>query len=392
MTQPLRIGFMLWNGRVGGAERHTVGLASTIARLGMADAHVVFVDSAQPVLGAMAAEGYSVPVSELCLGRGRNLLLHSRQVGLHLRRLCADVIFAPVGGFAPLALRESGFAGVLVGVEHGAMMNRRIIPLRRRWLQSGSMLLTASSYDGYVAVSDVMAEHVRRGLGSEVLVATIPNGIDIAKYAPDGLSADADTLRIGVASRLVWGKGVREAILAVRPRIGGRVVKLRVAGDGPLRSELQQLACRRGIAANVEFLGMVRDMPTFWRGCDVAVHATNGVNESFCLAVVEAQASGLPAVVSRAGALPSVVVDGQTGTVVEPGDVDGLWQAICRYASDESLRVSHGVAAREHACRLFSLERVASEYVTVACDLVERRCGASEGAILEQLRHRRVWL
>ena len=150
-------------------------------------------------------------------------------------------------------------------------------------------------------------------------------------------------------------------------------MRLRVAGDGPMRSELEDLARSRGVLAGVEFMGMVSDMPAFWRGCDIAVHAANGWQESFCLAVAEAQACGLPAVVSRAGALPSVVADGQTGIVVEPGDIDGLRRAIALYAGDEQLRVAVGAAARSRACRMFSLDRAARDYVGVACDLLDHR-------------------
>ena len=169
------------------------------------------------------------------------------------------------------------------------------------------------------------------------------------------------------------GKGVREAILALHPCVGARAIRLRIAGDGPMRPELEELARSRGVLAAIEFMGMVSDMPSFWRGCDLAVHAANGWQESFCLAVAEAQASGLPAVVSRSGALPSVVVDGQTGIIVEPGDIDGLRQAIALYAGDEHKRARDGAAARAHACRLFGLDRAARNYVAVACDVLVRR-------------------
>lgn len=373
MISRLKIAFMLWDGRVGGAERITVALASTIDALDLARAAVVFVDTGRPVLGELAAEGYEVTAFELRLGRGGNVLLHARRVVRCLRRLGVEVLFAPVTGTVGLAMRAGGYSGVLVGVEHGAMLNRAAFSSIKPWIHERALGAAVPLFDGFVAVSDVMAERVREVLGPRVFVATVLNGVDTDRYIPDGRRADGRTFRIGVAARLVPGKGVREAILALEPRLGGRSVQLRIAGDGPMRAELEELARVRGVAGSVDFLGMVRDMPSFWRACDVAVHAANGWNESFCLAVAEAQSSGLPAIVSRTGALPSVVVDGQTGVVVGPGDIEGLRQALELYALDEQLRARIGAVARSRACRLLSLERVASDYVRVACDLLNRR-------------------
>ena len=373
MSDGLTIAFLLWDGHVGGAERHTVELAATIESLGLARTAVVFVDSGQPVLGAVAATGRPVTAVEFNLGRGRNLLLHKRRPVAILQRLGVDVLFAPLLGFIGLALRAGGYSGALIGVEHGAMLNPDVISPRRRWVHARSLATMASLFDSYVAVSDVMAERVREALGPPFSVATVHNGVDTTRYVPNARRVDDGTFCVGVAARLVPGKGVREAILALEPHLDGCEVRLRVAGDGPMRSELEDLARSRGVLAGVEFMGMVSDMPAFWRGCDIAVHAANGWQESFCLAVAEAQACGLPAVVSRAGALPSVVADGQTGIVLEPGDIDGLRRAIALYAGDEQLRVAVGAAARSRACRMFSLDRAARDYVGVACDLLDHR-------------------
>jgi len=372
MRDPLTIAFILWSGAVGGAERHTVALASAIEQAELAHSHVVFVDRGQPVLSELEAEGYPVGATEMALGRGRRILRHPRRVAEALEDTAADVVFGPVAGFAALALRMGGYAGTLIGVEHGAMLNRGGLQPVKRVVHDCSLAVAEPLFDGFVAVSDVMADEVRRTLGPHVPVYTVPNGVDTTRYTPTAQGRARGVLRIGVAARLVPGKGVREAILAMKPEDAGRI-ELCVAGDGPQRAELERLARDRGVAACVRFLGQVGDMAGFWQSCDVGVHAANGLRESFCLSVVEAQACGLPVIVSDTGALRSVIEDGVTGLVVQPGDVPGLRQAVLGYADDDGLRKRHGTAARERVSREFSLDRVARDYAYVACEVVDGR-------------------
>jgi glycosyltransferase involved in cell wall biosynthesis len=77
-----------------------------------------------------------------------------------------------------------------------------------------------------------------------------------------------------------------------------------------------------------------------------AVYAALSRNESFGVAIVEASACGLPVVVTRVGGLPEVVVDGDTGLVVEREDVQAASDAILRLMKDPSLRKKMGEAGR----------------------------------------------
>ncbi len=375
MSEPLTLAFLLWSGQVGGAERHTVALASTIRAQGLADAHVIFIDAADPVASQMAAEGYDVPFAELRLGRGRNILLHPARLMRAVKETRAEVVFVPHEGPVAAVIRGFGFHGGLVGVSHGAWLNPETLRRARRGIHELALHAAEPLFDAVVGVSPVMTDLLFRQHGSRVRIFTIPNGVDVERFRPPAGTRrpQGDGFRIGVAGRLVHGKGVREAVLALRPEVAGRPAHLRIAGDGPLRSELEQLAERRGLTRHVEFLGRVDDMVGFWQDCDVAVHAANGLVESFCLAAVEAQACGLPAVVTRSGALPTVVADGETGTVVEPGDIEGLWNAIAMYATDNALCEAQGRAARRRALRLYDLRRVACEYVATACEVLERQ-------------------
>jgi glycosyltransferase involved in cell wall biosynthesis len=118
---------------------------------------------------------------------------------------------------------------------------------------------------------------------------------------------------------------------------------------------------------------MVDDVPRFWHSCDVAVVPSSSFVESFCLAAIEAAACGKPVIATRNGALPEVLLDGVTGMLVPPGDVDALARAVLAYARQPSLRAEHASAARAWAEKRFQLDQCAKAYLEVFAELERSR-------------------
>jgi glycosyltransferase involved in cell wall biosynthesis len=160
---------------------------------------------------------------------------------------------------------------------------------------------------------------------------------------------------------MVNGKGVVELLHAVA-RLELEV-QVHLAGDGPERSALGDLVNQLRLNQKVVFAGPLLEMPAFWRSCDIAVFPTNGSIESFGLAAVEAMACGKPVVASRSGGLKEVVEDGTTGLLIEPGDIEGLVEALRRYALDEDLRLRHGREGRRACERRFDIKETAAQYL-----------------------------
>lgn len=89
--------------------------------------------------------------------------------------------------------------------------------------------------------------------------------------------------------------------------------------------------------------------------------------------IIEAMAMGVPVVATRCGGIPEIVVDGETGFLVERGDSTALAQAILRLLSDEDLRKSMGKAARKRAVELFAWEKIAANLLNYYKKICEGR-------------------
>lgn len=124
----------------------------------------------------------------------------------------------------------------------------------------------------------------------------------------------SEPITLGVAARLFPVKGVALALHTLR-ELGGDA-HLAIAGAGPERARLEQLARDLGIAERVRFLGAVHDMQAFYRSIDCLLHPP--LTEAFGLVAIEAAAHGCPVVAAAIDGLPEAVADGATGRCVAP--------------------------------------------------------------------------
>jgi len=125
-------------------------------------------------------------------------------------------------------------------------------------------------------------------------------------------------VRIGVGARLASEKGVCLAIHTLKHlRDAGLDCVMDVAGDGPDRAGLEQLAVALGMNAHVRFLGLVRDMPVFYESIDLLLHPA--LQEPLGNVTIEASAFGVPVVATRVDGMGETIVPGRTGLTV-PAD------------------------------------------------------------------------
>ncbi len=198
-------------------------------------------------------------------------------------------------------------------------------------------------------------------------------GADTERFAPD---PDGERSGILFVGRITPHKGIDRLIEALPPQATLTIAGS--AGHDPDPPERDYPAHLRALAAgrDVRFLGRVDDaeLPGLYRRAAVvvlpSVHVTCygrriATSELLGLSLLEAMASGAPVVASRVGGVPEIVVHGETGLLVEPGDVPGL-----RAALDALL----GDPARARAMGGHARQRVLDQFTWEAC---ARRCVAA---------------
>jgi glycosyltransferase involved in cell wall biosynthesis len=206
----------------------------------------------------------------------------------------------------------------------------------------------------------------------------IYGGVDPERFTPDPPAPRDGVLFVG---RLTPHKGVDRLLRALPPDAALRVAGS--AGHDPRPPERDYPGLLRALASGrrVEFLGAVPDplLPELYRSAAVlalpSVERTCygrrvAVPELLGLVAIEAMASGTPVVASRVGGLAEVVVDGETGFLVEPGDLEALRDRLARVLSDRRLAARLGDNARRRALERFTWRRCAERCLAAYRELV----------------------
>jgi glycosyltransferase involved in cell wall biosynthesis len=184
------------------------------------------------------------------------------------------------------------------------------------------------------------------------------------------LGLGADDVVIGSVGRLVEQKDY-PTLLHAFALSAMRVPRLRlvIAGDGPLRSRLEDMARGLAIADRIRFLGTWDDVPTLLRSVDLFALASKF--EPFGVALLEAMAAGLPIVATSVNEIPEIVADGACGLLTPPSHPSKMAALFVRLARDRDLRARLGARARVEA-QQYSLQATVAAY--------ERLYDASRGS------------
>jgi len=228
-----------------------------------------------------------------------------------------------------------------------------------------------------------LERYVRVGAVPAHKIRLIPNGVDTVRFRPDrearGIMRDA----LGLHDGFVWlavGRFERAkdypnmlrafaGVVARRPE-----ARLIIAGQGTLQGEAEQLVAELRIADRVHFLGVRKDISALMNAADAYVMSSAW--EGTPMVLLEAGATGLPIVATAVGGNGEVVVDGQTGFLVPPGDSEALMRAMLRLmdlSPDERARM--GRAGRAHVEANYSLERVVDQWEKLYVELLTAKEG-----------------
>lgn len=273
-----------------------------------------------------------------------------------LRRVRADLVhvFLVLPSRADIAAVQWCFAGFYEAAGHTREGNRlsglarRLAIMTERWCYTRRVHTLA-------AASRASKRELER-LFPGTPVALVQNGVDPGHFRPDagaraelraaeGL-ADDDVVVLFVGGD--WArKGLAAAIggVAESERLGAAPACLWVLGKGD-ESRYRELARRHGVEDRIRFFGFRADTVPYYRAADIFVLPT--FYEHFPLVSLEAAATGLPIVGTRANGLEQLIGEDETGLAVEP-DAASVGAALARLVADTALRSRLGQAARERA-------------------------------------------
>ena len=220
--------------------------------------------------------------------------------------------------------------------------------IKRYLLNKGDSLIATSHYLAREAKTYLKRPHR--------IINVIPWGVDLETFSFIDRNRKENTITVGFAKRLHKLAGpdvLLKAFHYARNKCKKKIV-LKVAGDGPMISELKQQAVQLGIADCVEWVGWLKtdkEVSDFCGTLDLFVMPSR--REAFGLSAVEALATGLPVIASRFGGIPEIVIHEETGLLVEPEDVEGFGEAIVTLADNRDLALTMGVNGRKKVEALF---------------------------------------
>jgi len=236
----------------------------------------------------------------------------------------------------------------------------------------------ASLVDHHIAISGAIRDNLRQ-LGVPVeKITVVHDAIDLPYFqstAYDGHLAGEFGIApgqptFGIFGRVVEWKGIREFILAAHeviadtPDARAFVVGAPSDGDDVFFLSMQQLAADLGLSGKIVFTGYRKDVPALMGLMDVIVHASIRP-EPFGMVIIEGMAMKKPVVATNGGGALDIVIDGETGFLVEMGDTKALGRAICTLLHQHDLRRTMGLAGLARVSRQFTSSRYAGQIETI---------------------------
>lgn len=269
-------------------------------------------------------------------------------------------------------------AAPFVLVQHGYHGGRRAVfraLFKLEFALAGKRVLRAA--DRIVSLTAKGATFLAELGAAPEQVAVVPTGVECSSFGERGARPAGAPLRIGFLGRVTEAKGVFDLLDAVcaanRTLVGEGAaagagsdplpIALQIAGAGEDVERLGAAIAERDVGDCVELVGRLphEEVPAFMGRQDVICVPTREV-EPFGIVAVEAAAAGAPCLATRIGGLAETVVDGETGLLVEPSDVQQLTAALVRLAAEDGLVEQLGQAARARALEVYDWPRITDRF------------------------------
>jgi glycosyltransferase involved in cell wall biosynthesis len=387
-TNPVRLLHIVGDSRYGGAAHIVLGLG----RLAQAEGWQVDVLTTDPRfqqavkqagLGLVNLDVIRREISPLWDSSG---LLRLRSF---LRRQPYRIVHTHTskGGFVGRLAAHLAGVPVIVHTVHGFAFHEQSSGSTRT-IYSALERAASCWCDRIVSVSEFHRDWaVELGICHSRQIVAIPNGVAEVRRDPAvaptdlrrRLGARADDFLVLSMARLASDKGLNHLIeaLTLLPE-GNPRMWFAIAGDGPVRAELEELARSRGVADRLRFLGHRDDIGDLLAAADLVVLPS--LREGLSMTLLESMSAGKPIVATSIGSHREVASQADMARLVPPADPRALADAILTLAQDPALRARLAANARSLFEVRYTQRRMLEEYRQLYLHLLEQKCPVEPAA------------
>lgn len=233
--------------------------------------------------------------------------------------------------------------------------------------------ISLKRFDYYIAVSDTFRQMlIERGFRRDKIFVTY-NGIDCDKneyyvskkefLARYNIDYDENDVFIGILARLDKVKDHLTFMKAVKEVSNNYKIKALIAGEGPEKEELQDIAKEYGIEKNVYFLGYVKDPFSFLNAIDI--NCLTSLSESFPYTILEGAKLNKTVITTDVGGINKLVKNGENGFLIKIGDYKELANKIMYLIDNKDERIKMGQNLHDDACTRYSYDAMAMNHIEI---------------------------
>jgi glycosyltransferase involved in cell wall biosynthesis len=374
----MRVAHIIKVTQVAGAEHHLLTLLSGLRGRDIDARLILLVEPGNDMrVYVDQVSGRGIPVDRLTIHHDLDPGLYV-QLGRHLKTLQPDVVHthllhADLYGIPAAKWRR---IPVIISSRHNDNAFRRRTPIK----QLNQFLWRMA--DAGIAISDSIARFTVEVEGApKSKIHRIYYGLEAAKPLDRNAARAAilqelglpdDATLVGIVCRLTEQKGVTYGLQAFA-KIAEQFPQthLLVVGDGLLRSALETEASALGLKNRIHFLGWRNDTPTLMAALDILLAPS--LWEGFGLVFLEAMAQAVPIIATNVSAIPEVILDGETGLLTPPHDVEALAEALSKLLADKPLRQYMGLQGQDRLETYFSAARMVDETAALYYTLLDMK-------------------
>ena len=370
----MKIMHLISGGDVGGAKTHVISLLEELSKRNDVEL-VCFVD------GPFAREALEKGINTRVLKK-RSILHVARNLKKYLKNKHFDILHCHGSKANVVSVLMGRTSCPVISTIHSDPRLDYMSRPAANWTIGLLNRVALRLRDGWVAVSDAMKERMEgRGYDGGRMY-TIYNGIGFPKQMPHlprqeyfkglGLDWTEDHVVFGIAARIDPVKDMTTLVRAFAKTVEAEPnARLIIAGIGDQEQEIRALVDETCPAGTVHFAGWVSDMNSFYHALDV--NLLTSISETFPYAITEGARMRCCTISTAVGGVPKVVIDGETGYLITPGDFETLAQRMTAVVRDAKLRSKLGCAIYEKVKTEFSVEAMGVQQEEIYRSILNRR-------------------